>query len=256
MRIPAYAINLDRSLGRWELISGNCETLGLPVTRIAAIDGLQLPECDLTALLGPGPVACARSHYKAMAAFLETDAPAALILEDDAEIGEAVPVLIQSLDWWPEGYGLVKLDSTLKPGKKVLAGPPVGEGSGGRKLHPLRYKHMGAYGYLIDRATATKCLTIAPDVPMPIDHLLFHLGYSSVAQEAGVLQLVPGAVRHRSLGQSDIANVGAVTSRERRQREKGEPWKDGFPARALRHFGRLKETVSGKAIRLPVPFVP
>ena len=49
---------------------------------------------------------------KAMRALLDTDAPAALILEDDAEVGASVPAIIQSVEWWPEGHGLVKLDSS------------------------------------------------------------------------------------------------------------------------------------------------
>lgn len=249
-RIPAFAINLDRSPKRWKMISENCDAIGLSITRISAIDGLELPEDEETRLFGPGPVACARSHYKAMATFLETDAPAALILEDDAEIGESVPALIQSLDWWPAGYGFVKLDSTLKPGKKVLVGQSVGEVMG-RKLHPLRYKHMGAYGYLVDRVTATECLAIAPNVPMPIDHLFFHLGNSRLARDTGTLQLVPGAVSHRPLGLSDIADTGAVTRQERRN----EPWKDGLLIRAQRRFGGIKDTVTGRAIRVAVPFV-
>ena len=173
MSVPVFAINLDRSTDRWQLICDNLDRIGLKATRIVAIDGLSLADDPSTKLLGAGPVACARSHYKAMAAFLKCAAPAALILEDDAIVGTSVPSIIQSLDWWPEGHGLVKMESVNKARGRIWLGRSVGFTPDGRSLHPIVYKHMGGYGYLIDRTTAEQVLAVAPDVPMPIDNCCF-----------------------------------------------------------------------------------
>ena len=212
MSLPAFVINLDRSTDRWQLIRENLGRIGLKATRIVAIDGLSLPSDPSTRLLGAGTVACALSHYKAMAAFLNCAAPAALILEDDADVGASVPSIIQSLDWWPQGHGLVQLVSERRARNRIWLGHSVGVTPDGRKLYPIVYKHMGGYGYLIDRDTAEQVLGVAPNVPMPIDQLLFHMVNSQIARRARPLQVVPGAVRHPPFEQlgSDIVTSGWV----------------------------------------------
>lgn len=249
MSVPAFVINLDRSTYRWQLIRENLDRIGLKATRIVAIDGLRLTDDPSTRLLGAGPVACARSHYKAMAAFLKCAAPAALILEDDTIVGTSVPSLIRSLDWWPQGHGLVKLESVNKARGRVWLGESVGFTPDGRTLHPIIYKHMGGYGYLIDRNTAEQVLGVAPNVPMPIDQLLFHVVNSQIAQRARPLQVVPGAVQHRPLEQvgSDICTSGWVKSPR-------PVWKP-------RHFIRLNHmllrgwaSMTGRAQRIHVSY--
>lgn len=91
---------------------------------------------------------------KAMQALLETDAPAALILEDDAEVGASVPAIIQSVEWWPKGHGLVKLESPYRSRSRLIVRDSIGATPDGRALHPIVRKHVCAFGYLVDRATA------------------------------------------------------------------------------------------------------
>lgn len=146
MQALAFVINLDRCRERWELITENLDRIGLEATRISAIDKALLQDHPATRRLGVGQVACLQSHCKAMTAFLDTDATAALILEDDAEVGDAVPGLIRDIEWWPEGHGLVKLDSTDHHGVRIWLGRPIGCTPDGRSLRPIKRRHMGAYG--------------------------------------------------------------------------------------------------------------
>ena len=249
MSLPVFAINLDRSTDRWQLIRENLDRIGLKATRIVAIDGLSLADDPSTKLLGAGPVACARSHYKAMAAFLKCAAPAALILEDDAIVGTSVPSIIQSLDWWPEGHGLVKMESVNKARGRIWLGRSVGFTPDGRSLHPIVYKHMGGYGYLIDRTTAEQVLAVAPNVPMPIDQLLFHVVNSQIARRARPLQVVPGAVQHRPLEQvgSDIRTSGWVKSPR-------PVWKPSHLVRLNYMLLRGWACMTGRAQRIHVSF--
>ena len=249
MSLPVFAINLDRSTDRWQLICENLDQVGLKATRIAAIDGLSLADDPSTKLLGAGPVACARSHYKAMAAFLKCAAPAALILEDDANVGTSVPSIIQSLDWWPQGHGLVKLESVNKARRRIWLGCSVGFTPDGRTLHPIVYKHMGGYGYLIDRNTAEQVLAISPNVPMPIDQLLFHVVNSQIARRARPLQVVPGAIQHRPLEQvgSDIRTSGWVKSPR-------PVWKPSHFVRLNHMLLRGWVSMTGRARRIHVSF--
>ncbi|MDE0201189.1 MAG: glycosyltransferase family 25 protein [Rhodospirillaceae bacterium] len=249
MSLPAFVINLDRSTDRWKLIRENLDEIGLKATRIVAIDGLCLPDDPSTRLLGAGTVACALSHYKAMAAFLKCAAPAALILEDDADVGPSVPSIIQSLDWWPRGHGLVQLISEKLAGNRIWLGHSIGLTPDGRTVHPIVYKRMYGHGYLIDRDTAEQVLAIAPDVPMPIDHLLFHVVNSQLARRARPLQVVPGVVRARPFEQvgSDIQTSGWVKSPR-------SVWKPGHFVRLNHLLLRVWALVTGRVQRVHVPF--
>ena len=196
--IPVYVINLDRRPDRWTAMSAQLDRLGIEAVRIAAIDKHRL-RIDDPALdrLTEGHIACLHSHCKAVEAFLDTDAPAALVMEDDVEIGAEIPQLIADLSWWPPEYGLVKLQSAIDPETLIWLGKPVGSTPSGRLLRPVRHSALGAYGYLIDRRTAWGIKALRPaDLHMPIDHVLFDLKNSWLARRQRPLQMTPGAIRH------------------------------------------------------------
>ena len=70
-----------------------------------------------------GAVACIQSHATALRRFLETDAKAALILEDDAELAMDVPTMCEGVDWWPAGTSAISLEAPDE--KKSTAGVAV-----------------------------------------------------------------------------------------------------------------------------------
>lgn len=98
MSLRIYAINLDRSIDRWNILSRQAEALGLPLSRVPGHNGAAiLPEaridCDMRAFernngrtLLPGEYGCYRSHLKALAAFYQTGEPVGVIVEDDIEL--------------------------------------------------------------------------------------------------------------------------------------------------------------------------
>ena len=239
-QLPIFVINLDRRPDRWASISTNLNRIGLVASRISAIDKKFLHDDPATCWIGRGHVACARSHYKALTAFLETRFPACLILEDDVEVGEAVLMLLESTDWWPDAHGLVKIESTFTPGDRVWLGPSVGYSPDGRMLQPIMLSHLGAYGYMIDRRTAKQVIKLAPEVPLPIDHLLFNLSNSALARNARPLQMVPGIVRHpcRTLFGSDLG-TSRIGGRKL--------WKKKRMVRARYKLGWLWAVVTGRA---------
>ena len=118
-QLPVYVINLDRRPDRWAAMSAQLDRLGIEAARIPAIDKESLAGDPALLRMGAGHVACARSHYKAMQALVDCGASAALVLEDDVEVGEEVPALISSLEWWPGEHGLVKLQSTIAPDRRI-----------------------------------------------------------------------------------------------------------------------------------------
>jgi glycosyl transferase family 25 len=91
-----YAINLDRSRDRLAALGEQCGKVGLHLERITAIDCRELDQIpwrsryddarnrrEYLGPLSPGEIACFLSHRRAWGAFLETNDPAAVFLEDD-----------------------------------------------------------------------------------------------------------------------------------------------------------------------------
>ena len=96
MNIPFFAINLERSSDRWEILKERADQLGIEIYRVNGIDGQKEPEeswidVDSAAfgrmhgrMILPGEYGCYRSHLKALQAVEESGSPYAVILEDDA----------------------------------------------------------------------------------------------------------------------------------------------------------------------------
>ncbi len=91
-----YVINLDRSPDRLAALGEQCGEVGLHLERIAAIDCRELDQIpwrtqyddarnrrEYLGPLTPGEIACFLSHRRAWGAFLQTNDPAAVFLEDD-----------------------------------------------------------------------------------------------------------------------------------------------------------------------------
>ena len=181
--LPVYVINLDRRPDRWATISENLARLDLAAERITAVDARALP--PQSAKIDLGAVACARSHAIAMTRLLDSSAPAALILEDDVEVGTDTPALLESTDWWPPGAKVVRLEVQGKHPQQLWR--RGGQTPTGRALHKLERWGNCAGAYLINR----HCLNPV----MPQDHILFDHRISLLARALRTFQIVPG--RHR-----------------------------------------------------------
>lgn len=98
MSMRVFAINLDRSVDRWQKLSAKANELDLNITRVAAVDGKWTAEDAREAtddlafrrntgrLMLAGEYGCYRSHIRALETFLDTGAEVGLIIEDDVEL--------------------------------------------------------------------------------------------------------------------------------------------------------------------------
>ncbi len=132
-------------------------------------------------------------------------------------------------------------------------GRPVGRTPCGRELRPILRKSLGAYGYLIDRGTARRILEKAPDIPVPIDHMLFNMVDSEIARRARPLQMVPAAIRH-----CPYELVGSDTGSAENQKLKNilgrKPWKANEAVRLYRKARWAWAVLSGRARFVQVPY--
>ena len=92
---PIYCINLDGEPHRWESAESMLKEWEVEnYTRVSAYDGRDDDLSDILKGTYPdrmtsGEVGCTTSHLKAMKMFLETDAPCAIMMEDDCDISTA-----------------------------------------------------------------------------------------------------------------------------------------------------------------------
>lgn len=166
MKISVYAINLDRSADRWSELHKQAETLDLQLIRVPAIDGTQLlPHdwhgCDKTQfkrrngrLILPGEYGCYQSHLKALAAFIESGDPVAVIVEDDVQLaGDLVERAHALMTARPEAE-LIKLYN-----HRIVWFRHVATSSHGDEIGRAAHGPQGSAAcYLVTRSGALKLL--------------------------------------------------------------------------------------------------
>ena len=198
--LPIYVINLDRRPDRWQSISDNLNQFGRTAYRISAIDALSLnPQGQQ--VMGIGEEACFLSHCKALKHFLGSSHPAALILEDDAEVSGDIHGCLQSTDWWPENTGLLQLSISFA--KLRLVGGIIGKTPCSRHIHLIYGKGGPATGYLVNRKTAQIILDACAAPTMPIDVLLFFASSSTLARRLQPVLVNPAIIQPRDIADSD-----------------------------------------------------
>jgi glycosyl transferase family 25 len=208
-KCEAFYINLDRHPDRRRFVEAELAAAGIVATRIAGIDGVQLPPHLAEyffpagrppALLTPAQIGCDASHMEGMRLLLAGKAEAALVLEDDARLdADLWAVIDAALAALPEGWDLVRLCRASKRAVRPLADLP-----GGRRL--VRYSRVpvGRAGYLVSRSGARKLLVrrrvSAPgDVeiahPWLLDLDLYGIDPPPIAQERRALPSTIGGSR-------------------------------------------------------------
>jgi glycosyl transferase family 25 len=101
-KIPVYVISLARAPERRAAISEHLEKIGIEFEVLEAVDGLKIPEADLSLYACPeagltrGTIGCGISHCRAYEKLLLDGHETALILEDDARIHKDIKICLQS----------------------------------------------------------------------------------------------------------------------------------------------------------------
>jgi len=188
--------------------------IGIAASRLSAVDGRDPAVMrdiekggnpQTQGIFGPltvPEVALAMSHRKALKEFLLTEHPAALILEDDAVLSSDLPSLLHSVDWWPQGINVIKLDTD---GSREFRGKLCGMTECGRGIHQLIYCHTWTAGYLVNRTGARLVMNAPEHETLPLDHVMFDLRFSITARRLGGAQIIPAAVVQRgAMRDSDV----------------------------------------------------
>ena len=204
--LPVYVINLDRRPDRWAMMSEQLDRLGIEATRIPAVDARLLAAQERWEMetngnppfwrISLGAAAGMLGHSKAMIELLGTDAPAALILEDDAELAPDTPALLEGVDWWPARAHVVRLEASNRRSRSLWR--PSGSTPSCRALQRLERWCGGSAAYMIDRRGVRVALKAFADPDHTVDHTLFDLRYSKTARQLRTVQIVPAMARQRA----------------------------------------------------------
>ena len=227
MAIPAYVINLDRREDRWAAISSQLDRLDVETTRVSALDGALATSADFVPFvsldgwarrrdLDSASAACIISHRNALDRFLrDTDAPAALILEDDVRLASDLPIFLEAAELVLSRMWLLKLDVDVdhpKPRRRSL-GLSVGTIQG-RGLHPIGSWIPGAGAYVVTRDTADLILRHCYGVTEAFDSILFDLRISKLARQLRPVLVQPALANHQAeVFASDIAKHRSTARR-------------------------------------------
>jgi glycosyl transferase family 25 len=180
--VSAHVINLEESKDRWNQISGDAQTAGLPIQRWPATEGRRIEESDIRGLglsklivrqakkdKRMGVIGAFVSH-RALLRHLNTlsanPTDAHLILEDDAHIPADFwnhwSIVAQEL---PDDWDIVQLGVTY---------PHLVQRPGCSRLHnPTQsYGNVGAFAYVVRHGALSKIVTHLQYMYDPIDNMI------------------------------------------------------------------------------------
>lgn len=178
--VIVYCINLSDGAERRAFMQAQFDRLSLPVQFIEAVSGESIEPDEveqydrrrrraLGADLAPNEIACALSHVKALATFLASDYPYAVVLEDDVRIADDFECVV---------CDLVKQEPTwdnarLALGEKNRRPWKIAPVNADRDLVIPLNATKGLLGVLYTRAGAAKALKSLSSFYLPADT---HLG--------------------------------------------------------------------------------
>src|SRR5690606_29588418 len=191
-----------------------------------------------------GEFACHMSHRLCWQRLVESDAPHALLLEDDVILAGQLPALLAAPDFIPPDADIVRLATWRRPVEvprrpaRLLAG---------FALHRLTRGDFGAAAYIVHRDCAARLLRTTRPSEAPVDDLLFD-PQQPTSRGLVTYQLIPaiGVQGHLVFDQVTEGVFASDLERTRRVRFDRAKLHRG----PLRKLGRELARIVGQAVDL------
>lgn len=178
LALQIYVINLEGATKRRAHIEKSFAEAGLTFRRVPAIDGktFQWQSSDYSEgwyrclhgrEVNRPELGCYLSHLQALRTFLATEAPFALICEDDISLESELPAVLSAAVTAPRFWNVLRL-SGLSEGRSLRVNRLVGDSWVCLSL--ARMKGTGAY--LVDRKAARTFTSRLLPMKLPYDHAL------------------------------------------------------------------------------------
>lgn len=215
-----FVINLDRHPERLASIDQQLSALGRSYRRVSAVDGSKLSQAEIAKVYDPilckgslgrelarGEIGCAMSHLSICRLMVESQLPLAFVLEDDAQLSEELPQVLDALEY---------LGTEQQPVIVLLTHVGRYTAWGAKKLNNTNHQicktvhAFCAHGYLINLAAARQLLSNNDLLESPIDYW----NNWSAKGVVKVRAIVPYVVGHSSFAQqSDIESERMICSK-------------------------------------------
>lgn len=177
-RLHTWVINLDRAPDRLARARAQLDALGLPWTRLPAVDARALTPQQASALdeaayrrkhgMTPsmGELGCYLSHIEVMRALLASPYEFALILEDDVLLHPSLPTVLEGLVACSGRWDVAKLSA-------VHSGTPVPylPVAAGHSLAVMLSRCTGSSAYVLNRKAAEAYIAGLLPMSLPYDHV-------------------------------------------------------------------------------------
>lgn len=181
-QLPVYLINLPRDAERLRRMAAQLDALGLGYERIDAVLGRALGPDELAALydpernrrffhdpLVPGEIGCYASHLRVWQRVIDSDAQAALVLEDDVILRPALVPVLRAVAALPPRWDMVKLIG--RDAESPQRSWPLADG-----VELIAYRRVPSLtsAYIVSRRGAGKLLAHRRPFFRPVDTDLRH----------------------------------------------------------------------------------
>ena len=226
MNYITLVINLDDSTQRLQSVDAQLKQQGIAYERVPAFDGRKMhpSACELynekkaiaymgRSLLG-GEIGCYLSHLNCAKKFLESNAPYALVLEDDVQINCKLKQVIESFLQYAENEKNQDWDLINIGAKELKISTEMKEFSDGEKqfeLHRAHYFPMTTTGLLWSRKGAQKFIENSDEIFAPVDN---YFRYALTRSNTG-LAFSPPLVKTTG-AESEIDSKTAASNKRRK----------------------------------------
>jgi len=210
--IKAFIIHLERARAREVQVRKLVASVPVCVEIVQAIDVKDLSLEDIARYYQPrlykpsypfalstNEIACFLSHRKIWAEIVAQNCAGGLILEDDAEIGNAFATAFALSSEFITEYGLIRFPHKMREKGQILV-----RREGVELIKPLPVG-LGQVAYLISREVAQKLLVVTERFDRPIDVLLQMFWLTKVRP----LSILPSGIKEIS------AQIGGSTLHKR-----------------------------------------
>ncbi len=218
-QIPVYYINLAARVDRRLFMEEQFARLGIVADRIDATTIADVPEARMAPhadLDNPWAmtrveVACVMSHEVTWRRMLEAGQTYALILEDDAVMGNGLGAFLDPAFNAELGAELLKLETVYE---RVRLGRVVRTVAGRFEVRQLLASHMGAGAYIISAQMAQRALS-DPALPlMSVDRYFFSRG-GPIIPNRRLYQVDPAPVVQLEFHRDGKATTASVSDLKR-----------------------------------------
>lgn len=164
--------------------------------------------------MSAGEVACYLSHYCLWQQVIEHKLPYLMVFEDDIYFSKSAKTLLNNLDWLPNGFDVIKLETMhgrvmINKGIDIMLD---------HKLCHMKSSHMGMAGYIISQKGAKKLVTMIQRLGLdrPVDHIMFDRLIEQKASK--VYQVSPALCIQDKIYNEQSTRFGSCLEEERQAR--------------------------------------